>query len=84
MDFYVFIGNSPEDVVQQYVQVIGKPSLPPYWGLGFHICRWGYTSANDTWSYVNRTRNALIPQVKKIMKVFELKIINSSVSLYLL
>jgi len=62
LDFYVFIGNSPEDVVQQYVQVIGKPSLPPYWGLGFHICRWGYTSANDTWSYVNRTRNALIPQ----------------------
>ena len=39
--------------------------MPPYWSLGFHLCRWNYgnlTVVNDT---VTRMRNAGIPQVNK-------------------
>lgn len=39
-DFYVFLGPSPADVIRQHVDLIHRPSLPPYWGLGFHLCRY--------------------------------------------
>lgn len=40
LDFYVFLGPSPADVSAQYVSLIGKPVLPPYWSLGYHLCRY--------------------------------------------
>lgn len=27
---------------KSFFQAIGRPPMPPYWALGFHICRWGY------------------------------------------
>ncbi|KAJ8037783.1 Lysosomal alpha-glucosidase [Holothuria leucospilota] len=62
LDFYIFLGPTPSDVIQQYLEVIGHPFFPPYWGLGFHLCRWGYLSANRTLEIVNRMRKANIPQ----------------------
>ncbi|KAF3101696.1 hypothetical protein TWF569_005378 [Orbilia oligospora] len=44
VDFFVFLGESYEDVVKQYQQVTGFPQLPPYWSLGYHQCRWYYTT----------------------------------------
>lgn len=41
LDFYIVLGDSPEDAVQQYHNVIGLPAMPPLWSLGFHQCRWG-------------------------------------------
>uniref|UniRef100_F6PTT1 P-type domain-containing protein n=1 Tax=Ornithorhynchus anatinus TaxID=9258 RepID=F6PTT1_ORNAN len=37
LDFYVFLGSSPEEVVREYLVLIGRPFLPPYWSLGFHL-----------------------------------------------
>lgn len=42
IDFFVFMAGSPDAVIQQYLGVIGKPTLPPFWALGFHQCKWGY------------------------------------------
>ncbi|XP_004639568.1 lysosomal alpha-glucosidase isoform X2 [Octodon degus] len=44
LDVYVFLGPEPKSVVQQYLDVVGHPFMPPYWSLGFHLCRWGYSS----------------------------------------
>ncbi|XP_027730072.1 lysosomal alpha-glucosidase-like isoform X2 [Vombatus ursinus] len=62
LDFYIFLGPDPSSVVQQYQQVIGFPTMPPFWGLGFHLCRWGYGSSNQTWQTVKNMRSYLIPQ----------------------
>lgn len=41
----------------------GFPAMPPFWALGFHLCRWGYGSSNETWQTVRAMRNYQIPQV---------------------
>ncbi|XP_026581645.1 maltase-glucoamylase, intestinal-like, partial [Pseudonaja textilis] len=61
LDFYVFLGNTPEQVVQEYLLLIGLPLMPSYWSLGFHICRWNYTDLNDVKDVVERNRAAGIP-----------------------
>ena len=47
LDFTIFAGDSPRDVVAQYTERIGRPFLPPVWALGFHVSRWGYNSTAD-------------------------------------
>ncbi|XP_046862383.1 lysosomal alpha-glucosidase-like [Xenia sp. Carnegie-2017] len=62
LDFYIFLGPEPDLVVQQYTEVIGRPFMPPYWSLGFHLCRWGYMTSNRTQAIVNKMRQYGIPQ----------------------
>ncbi|KAM9818290.1 lysosomal alpha-glucosidase [Syngnathus typhle] len=62
LDFYVFLGPDPGSVVEQYLDVIGRPAMPIYWALGYHLCRWGYDSSNSTWEMVKRMRSYGIPQ----------------------
>lgn len=35
--------------------------MPPLWGLGFHLCRWGYKTVNRTRYIMERNINAGIP-----------------------
>ncbi|KAL5515500.1 hypothetical protein EMCRGX_G000674 [Ephydatia muelleri] len=62
LDFYFFLGPGPDQVIQQYTELIGRPFLPPYWSLGFHLSRWGYMTANNTLAVVERMRQKGIPQ----------------------
>ncbi|XP_061741241.1 lysosomal alpha-glucosidase isoform X2 [Nerophis ophidion] len=61
LDLYIFMGPDPQTVLRQYLQVIGYPMMPPYWSLGFHLCRWGYTSTNVTRRVVQRMHDANLP-----------------------
>ncbi|NWR82431.1 LYAG glucosidase, partial [Furnarius figulus] len=61
LDFYIFLGPDPKSVVRQYLDVIGFPFMPPYWGLGFHLCRWGYSSTNITRQVVANMTAARFP-----------------------
>ena len=63
LDMYVFLGPKPDDVIQQYTAVIGRPLIPPYWSLGFHLCRYGYNSATNLKTVINRNRQLGIPYV---------------------
>ncbi|XP_061191912.1 lysosomal alpha-glucosidase-like [Saccostrea echinata] len=62
LDMYMFMGPSPAEVVQQYTEVIGHTFMPPYWSLGFHLCKYGYHSVNETMDVVKRMQEAKIPQ----------------------
>ncbi|RPD82750.1 hypothetical protein L226DRAFT_450346 [Lentinus tigrinus ALCF2SS1-7] len=61
LDFYFFSGPSPQKVIEQYGALIGLPTWQPYWGFGFHLCRWGYTNLSETREQVQRMREANIP-----------------------
>lgn len=43
----------------------GYPMMPPYWALGFHLCRWGYRSTNETRSIAQRMHEAKFPLVNE-------------------
>ncbi|XP_007958016.2 lysosomal alpha-glucosidase [Orycteropus afer afer] len=61
LDVYVFLGPEPKSVVQQYLAVVGHPVMPPYWALGFHLCRWGYSSTAITRQVVENMTRAHFP-----------------------
>ncbi|CAF4538166.1 unnamed protein product, partial [Didymodactylos carnosus] len=54
LDLFFFAGPTPEDVVRQYQQVIGTPYIPPYWGLGFQLGRYGYNTLDNMRAAMNR------------------------------
>ncbi|KAJ8029433.1 Sucrase-isomaltase, intestinal [Holothuria leucospilota] len=60
-DFYMFFGPTPEDVVSQYTELIGRPYMPPYWALGFHLSRYGYNGIENVTRVVDRMRKYNIP-----------------------
>ncbi|XP_053315016.1 sucrase-isomaltase, intestinal [Spea bombifrons] len=61
LDFYVFVGSNPEEVVMEYLELVGRPYLPAYWTLGFHLSRWGYKSLDEVKEVVQRNRDIDIP-----------------------
>jgi lysosomal alpha-glucosidase len=60
-DLHFFLGPTPDEVVQQFTEVIGKPFLPPYWSLGYHQCRFGYKNLSRTEQVLEQTVKAKIP-----------------------
>ncbi|XP_047026536.1 uncharacterized protein LOC124634907 [Helicoverpa zea] len=61
LNFFVFLGPSPKEVVAQYTELVGRPFMPPYWSLGFHLCRFNYNSVNATRQVWKSNRDAGIP-----------------------
>lgn len=61
LDFYVFSGPTSDSVVQQYTELVGRPFMPPFWSLGFHLCRWGYGGVDGMKKVISRMRSARMP-----------------------
>ncbi|KAI0791893.1 glycosyl hydrolases family 31-domain-containing protein [Abortiporus biennis] len=61
LEFYFFAGPTPKSVIQQYGELVGFPTWQPAFGFGFHLCRWGYTTVNETKEQVTKMREANIP-----------------------
>ena len=61
LDIFFFAGPRPEDVIRQYQLIIGFPYMPPYWALGFQLCRYGYHTLENMKAAMNRTLNGKIP-----------------------
>lgn len=60
-DFYFVAGPGPVDVARQYAEVAGLPAMIPYWGLGFHQCRYGYQDVYDVAEVIYNYSQASIP-----------------------
>ncbi|WKX94052.1 hypothetical protein Q1695_011367 [Nippostrongylus brasiliensis] len=61
IDLFFFPGPTPEEVIQQYLALIGKPVMPAYWALGFQLSRWMYNDLFEMKRIVARNMQAGIP-----------------------
>ncbi|KAM9318648.1 LOW QUALITY PROTEIN: sucrase-isomaltase, intestinal [Pholidichthys leucotaenia] len=61
LDFYIFFGDTPEQVVQEFLELIGRPVIPAYWSLGFQLSRWNYGSLDVVKETVERNRAVNLP-----------------------
>jgi lysosomal alpha-glucosidase len=61
IDFYIYLGPTPQDVVMQHTDVVGRSMFPPYFSLGFHLCRWRYDNSTNLKNVIYRNRAAGIP-----------------------
>jgi alpha-glucosidase len=61
LDFYFIAGPSPRDVATQYAEITQLPLMSPYWGLGFHQCRYGYQDVYNVAAVVANYSEAGVP-----------------------
>ncbi|KAK3402724.1 glycosyl hydrolases family 31-domain-containing protein [Sordaria brevicollis] len=61
LDFYFVAGPSPIEVAKQYAEITRLPAMMPYWGFGFHQCRYGYRDAFEVAEVVYNYSKAEIP-----------------------
>ncbi|XP_039930494.1 sucrase-isomaltase, intestinal isoform X1 [Hirundo rustica] len=69
LDFYIFLGDTPEQVVQEYLQLVGLPTLPSYWSLGFQLSRYGYASLDEVKEVVERNRAIGLPYDAQVIDI---------------
>lgn len=61
VDLYFLSGPGPIEVARQFTGVSGKPAMMPYWGFGFHQCRFGYGNIDNVAEVVRSYAKAKIP-----------------------
>ncbi|CDK24899.1 unnamed protein product [Kuraishia capsulata CBS 1993] len=61
VDLYFFSGPTVKEVISQYVHEIGLPGFQPYWSLGYHQCRWGYSTIQELDEVVKTFKKFEIP-----------------------
>lgn len=61
IDLYFLAGPSPFDVAREYSEISQKAAMLPYWGFGFHQCRFGYKSVEEVAAVVANFSAANIP-----------------------
>ncbi len=61
LDYYLFYGPDPANIVECYTELTGRTPLPPRWALGYHQSRWGYYPETKVREIVTTFRNRKIP-----------------------
>jgi len=59
--YYLICGPTPREVLERYISLVGRPSLPPLWSLGFQQCRWSYTPESRVREIADGFRSRSIP-----------------------
>jgi alpha-glucosidase len=61
IDYYLFYGPDPKQVLRTYAWLTGLPPLPPLWSLGFQQSRFSYESESRVHEIASRLRKDKIP-----------------------
>lgn len=61
LDYYVFLGPTPQKVLEQYTDLTGRMPLPPKWALGYHQSRYSYENEQEVCDLAAAFREKDIP-----------------------
>lgn len=68
--YQVIVGDSWEDLIDQYTDLTGKQPLPPRWAFGNFSSRFGYHSEKETRQTVNKFVEDSIPLDAVIIDIY--------------
>ncbi len=61
MNYYIFGGNTVEQIIKDYTALTGRTPMPPLWSLGFQQSRWGYDSQQQLLDIAQNFRSKKLP-----------------------
>ncbi len=61
LDYYLFVGSGPQEVLESYYHFVGKSRLKPRYSLGNHQGCYGYEEAKDLYDCARGYRSHQIP-----------------------
>lgn len=61
LDYYVFLGEDPKNILDSFTAIVGRPGLKPRYALGYHQGCYGYECAADLKWAVEKHRAWGIP-----------------------
>lgn len=61
MNYYFIYGPELTTVSERYTQLTGTPELPALWMLGYHQCRWSYSTESRVLEIARTFREKEIP-----------------------
>ena len=61
IDYYIAVDESPEEVLKDLRFLLGIPTLPPFWSLGFHQSGNGYKDFEEFKNVYEKYKNFEIP-----------------------
>ena len=61
LNYYVFTGGNPEEILTNYTALLGRMPLPPLWSLGYQQCRWSYPTEKRVREIAEGFRSRAIP-----------------------
>jgi alpha-glucosidase len=61
MIYYFIFGNDYKQIIEQYIQLTGKPIMPPKWAFGFSQSRGMYTYEDQARNIAKEFRKRSIP-----------------------
>ena len=61
INYYITLGDTPEEALMEIHKIIGRPALPPFWAFGWHQSRWGYKSTKELENVLNNYNKYDIP-----------------------
>ncbi|MBE0654713.1 MAG: alpha-xylosidase, partial [Bacteroidales bacterium] len=60
LDLFIFLGK-PKDILDEYTNLTGKPTMPPLWSFGFWMSRITYFSQEEGLEVARKLRENKIP-----------------------
>ena len=61
MDYYIFLGEDPQNILDSFTALVGRPGLKPRYALGYHQGCYGYEHRSDLEWVVGKYRDYGIP-----------------------